>query len=147
MNIVNGATEPASPTAGTASPEKLVIRDRTDAKIFFEKLLKAVQIAIKALFFIGCGAIAMAMERLRHRNKTASGTGSTHDSSASETPQGIKVPVLPIDNYSRLNPDRIVENLTGLSREQLTLVRDFEAAHKHRNRILEAVDQRLAMNC
>jgi hypothetical protein len=43
-----------------------------------------------------------------------------------------------------LNSDRIVESLIGLSTEQLWIVRNFETTHKNRNRVLKAIDQRLA---
>jgi len=146
VNAVNETRESAVATTGPVPSEKLVVHDRTEAKIFFDKLLKGVQIVVKLVFFIGCGAIAIALERFRDLIKTVSDTEFSHspDLLAQEQPQGIKVPIFPIDNYSQLDPDRIVESLIGLSTEQLWIVRNFETTHKNRNRILEAIDQHLA---
>jgi hypothetical protein len=146
VNAVNEIQEPASAAAGLAPPQNLVIHDRTETRIFFDRLLKRIQIVIKALFFISCGAIAIALERLGVLFQAASYATVSHspDLSAREQPQGIKVPIFPIDNYNQLDPDRIVESLLGLSTEQLRVVRNFEGTHKNRNRILEAIDQHLA---
>ena len=146
VNAVNETQKSASATTGPTPSEKLVIHDRTDAKIFFDKLLKGVQIIVKTVFFIGCGAVAIALGRLRDLVKTASAVEIVHPSDlpAQEQLQGIKVPIFPIDNYNQLALDRVVESLTGLSTEQLWIVRNFETTHKNRNRVTEAIDQRLA---
>jgi len=146
VNAVNETQKSSSATTGPAHSEKLVIHDRTEARIFFDKMLKGVQIIVKAVFLIGCGAVAIALERLGDLVKTASAVEISHpsDLSSEEKPQVIKVPIFPIDNYNQLNSDRIVESLIGLSTEQLWIVRNFETTHKNRNRVLKAIDQRLA---
>jgi hypothetical protein len=146
VDTVNGARESASRTIGSAPPEKIPIHDRTETRIFFEKLLRGVQVVVKTVFFIGCGAIAIALERLGNLTKNASDTGAGQSSHSPlrEEPHGIVVPIFPIDNYNQLNPARIIESLAGLSTEQLWTVRNFETTHKNRNRIVETIDQYLA---
>ena len=146
MNAVNETQKSSLATTGAVPSEKLVIHDRTEARIFFDKMLKSVQIIVKAVFFIGCGAVAIALERLGDLVRTASAVeiSPPSDLSTEEKPQVIKVPIFPIDDYNQLNSGRILESLIGLSAEQLWIVRNYETTHKNRSGVLKAIDQRLA---
>ncbi|MBB5606156.1 MULTISPECIES: hypothetical protein [unclassified Janthinobacterium] len=51
------------------------------------------------------------------------------------------LPNLPIDGYQHLTVAQVRKKLAGLSTAQLRRVRDYEAAHKKRKGVLEALDK------
>ena len=108
----------------------------------------------------GYGATIMVYERLSALAKEARETGEAHRDDAgplarflldlvSKRPEvepsvKVKVPVLPITDYDSLTVPQVKAQLAGLTDEQLRVVRDYEAAHKNRQGVLRAIDQRLA---
>ena len=151
MNAVHGApkTAPAEPVA----PEKLVIKNRSGEEgSLMAKWLRGAQLAAQIVFFIGCVAVAIALERLMNLFKTAAGDGVSPASGQPEVrnaqghPERIKVPMLPIDNYNQLDSNQLIHRLAGLSDEQLRIVKAHETGHKSREDVLEAIDQRLGMD-
>ena len=48
---------------------------------------------------------------------------------------------LPIPGYDALSASQVVERLVGLAHEELSAVRDYEAAHRNRRTILGKIDQ------
>jgi len=152
MPAFNG-TEPSAPeSVESALPEKLVIKDHSNQRLFWDKWLSGAQLAMKIVFFIGCGAVVIILERLTHLFKTADGavtpsaTEQPETRSATGQPQRIKVPMVPIDNYNRLDSSEILRRLTGLSNEQLRIVRAYETRQKNREEVLEAIDRHLSMD-
>ena len=65
------------------------------------------------------------------------------EAQASKKAQGLSIPVLPIQNYDVLPWEEVVSRLEGLSEQQLRVLRDYEAAHKNRVKVLRAIDERL----
>ncbi len=68
------------------------------------------------------------------------------DQQASAAGAGIKmhVPVLPIEDYDKLNHEQIINKLEGLTAEQLAVLRDYEQTHANRSTVLKAIQARLA---
>jgi hypothetical protein len=150
MNYVH-ETEPTGPaTIRTAPSEKLAIKESPGPKSPMARWLRLAQIGAQIVFYIGCGAVAVALEQLTKLFRSMNGGGDTVPTGGSESrrpegqPQSIKVPMLPIDNYSRLNSKQVIGRLAGLSEEQLRIVRAHEARQKNRVNVLEAIDRRLA---
>jgi hypothetical protein len=57
--------------------------------------------------------------------------------------EGHAVERLPIDNYDELTVDEVTDRLDNLNQDELEQIRDYEAQHKERKTVLEAVDERL----
>jgi hypothetical protein len=149
MNIVH-ETEPNGPaTIRTASSENLTIKEGPGPKSPMARWLRLAQIAAQIIFYIGCGAVAVALEQLMKIFRAMDGGGDTVSPGESgprkpeAQPQSIKVPMLPIDNYNRLNSKQVIGQLAGLSEDQLRIVRAHEARQKNRMIVLEAIDRRL----
>jgi len=149
MPAFNG-TEPSAPQSVEPTlPEKLVIKDHSDQRLFWDKCLSGAQLAMKIVFFIGCGAVVIILERLTHLFKAVDGDGTKgqpETRSATGPPKRIKVPMVPIDNYNRLDSSEVIRLLSGLSNEQLRIVRGYEARQKNREEVLEAIDRHLSMD-
>lgn len=109
----------------------------------------------------GYGASLMVYERLSELAQQAheKGTGTREEAGplakffldmfappkkARKARPPTKVPVLPIADYNSLTVSQVAERLAGLTEEQLKIVRQYEAEHKNRKGVLQAIDQRLA---
>jgi excinuclease UvrABC ATPase subunit len=57
--------------------------------------------------------------------------------------QGLRESGFPVDNYDSLNADEISRQLSGLSAEELRVVRDYEERNKNRDTVLEQLDRRI----
>jgi hypothetical protein len=140
--------------AGVAPPSSKTVRIRvTDAVKdghVFEAILKAAQLIAEAAFFMSVGAIMMAWDGIGKLVRSARHKGGlgSFDLAAGFTPQPrpmkVKVPILPIDNYTGLTASEVIKGLERLAPEQLRLVRDFEIDNKNRKTIVEAIDRVLA---
>jgi len=60
------------------------------------------------------------------------------------SPVKIKVPMMPIDNYSQLDIDGVISRLEGLSVSELGIVANFERNHENRAPVVDAIEKRLA---
>jgi len=149
VHAVNEA-QSAAPVSTKPPPEKLVIKNRSDDPSLLTKWLRGAQFAAGIVFFIGCGAVAIVLERLANLFKSAEGDAGRNPSArpdapqAQEPPQRIKVPMFPIDNYNQLDAVQVMNRLAGLSNEQIRIVRAHEARLKNREDVLEAIDRHLA---
>lgn len=66
----------------------------------------------------------------------APGNGSHRDPSSRAAADALAIP-----GYDVLSASQVVARLTGLDREQLDLIRAYEAAHRNRQTILGKIDQ------
>lgn len=57
--------------------------------------------------------------------------------SGGEPPPPVDAP--PFDGYDALSADKVVERLAGMTDDEKTTVRTYEAAHKNRKTVLEAL--------
>ena len=57
--------------------------------------------------------------------------------------QGLRESGFPVENYDDLNADEISRQVSGLSTEELRVVRDYEERNKNRDTILEQLDRRI----
>ena len=55
----------------------------------------------------------------------------------------VQVPVLPLDNYDALTANKVLEQLSELSIEQLRVLREYELDHKKRTTVLRAIDKQI----
>jgi hypothetical protein len=140
--------EIAEPPKSPASAKiRISIRDKVDSRVVLDQLLRGVQTIAETVFYIGVGAVKTAWEGIEKLWATARDAGASRPLKVgivSQPPRGsvrIKVPVLPIDNYSSLTADEIVKRLEGLSPDQLEFLRSFETEHKNRKTVLEAVNR------
>jgi hypothetical protein len=152
VNAVHRTEQTAPASAESAVPEKLIIKNHSGEGPFFAKWLRGAQLVAQIVFFIGCGAIVIAMEQLMKLFKASDGDGIPRSSGQPEIrnaqghPERIKVPMLPIDNYNQLDSSQVIQRLTSLADEQLRIMQAFEACHKNRGDVLEAIDRHLAVN-
>lgn len=149
MNSVNEA--PQTIWSDQKSTAKiLVVKNKSDDRSHFSKWLRGAGVAARIFFFMAVGAVAILLERLLFLIKSAEGDRVQVSSIPSKPrndrahPERIKVPVLPIDNYNQLDAAQVISLLTGLSHEQLRLIRSHEARQKNRGEVLGAIDRLLA---
>jgi excinuclease UvrABC ATPase subunit len=57
--------------------------------------------------------------------------------------QGLRESGFPVDNYDDLNADEISRRVSGLSVEELRVIRDYEERNKNRDTVLEQLDRRI----
>src|SRR5215211_6407768 len=57
--------------------------------------------------------------------------------------QGLRDAGFPVENYDDLNADEISRRVSGLSVEELRVVRDYEERNKNRETVLEQLDRRI----
>jgi hypothetical protein len=57
--------------------------------------------------------------------------------------QGLRESGFPVQNYDDLNADDISRRVSGLSVEELRVVRDYEERNKNRDTVLEQLDRRI----
>ncbi len=67
-----------------------------------------------------------------------------HAEPANEPKPLRSVRVLPIADYASLSTAEIIARLSELDREQLQVLRNYEAEHADRSSVLEAIDAQLA---
>ena len=109
---------------------------------------RVLQSVIQVPLFIIVGILVMVWEtasklfHLVYSQGVQHGAELTGPKPASAPPK-VKVPILPIDNYSRLDADGVVRRLNGLSLTELMVVKNFENSHEKRVLVLEAIEQRL----
>jgi hypothetical protein len=102
------------------------------------ELVRALNRLTTVALLIGIGAVRVAFEGVERWLRTMRGSGSA------AAPVRQRVPLLPIHNYSRLDPTEVIARLAALTPEQLQQLRRFEAEGRNRAEILEAIDRRLA---
>lgn len=57
--------------------------------------------------------------------------------------KGLRDAGFPIENYDDLNADELSKRASGLSVEELRVVRDYEERNKNRDTVLEQLDRRI----
>jgi hypothetical protein len=121
-----------------------------DETYSFSSMGKGFQYLVQAPLFVIVGAIVALWEVVNNLFQTVYQQGSQYAASigASAKPEAnqesVKVPMMPIDNYSRLSVKDIVERLDDLSPSDLQVVRQHERSNKKRAAILKAIDRKLA---
>ncbi len=148
----------------SASPERIVgplessassnirinIRDTVESRVALDQFVRRLQSVAEAVFYIGVGAMRAAWEGIEKLWASARDTGARGPLGGPVLPKPrlrpvrIKVPVLPIDNYAGLTVDEVIRRLEGLAPDHLRILKTFEAEHKNRKTLLDAVDRALA---
>jgi hypothetical protein len=123
--------------------------DPREADSSFGSVGKGVQYIIQTPLFIIVGILVVIWETVSKVFQTVSSQAAQysagHAGAAPAAAQGkVKVPILPIDNYSRMDPDEIISRLEALSVAELGIVKNFESSHENRAAILEAIEKRVA---
>jgi hypothetical protein len=140
-----GIAEP--PKSPASAKIRISVRDKVDSRVVLDQLLRGVQTIAETVFYIGVGAVRTAWEGIGRLWATARDAGASRPSDVGVVSQPrrgsvrIRVPVLPIDNYSSLTADEVVKRLEGLSPDQLEFLRSYEMEHKNRRTVLEAVNR------
>jgi hypothetical protein len=114
----------------------------------YNYLGKGLQFLIQTPLFIIVGILMMIWEMVNklfqavyHQGAQLAGQSAANQRTEAG-PVKFKVPMMPIDNYSRLDIDGVIRSLEGLTADQLDIVKNFEISHQNRQAILDAVDQR-----
>jgi hypothetical protein len=121
-----------------------------DAEFLLGQLGKGIQLIVQAVLFIVCGAVVVVYEgfgkffQAVYEKGTQYGKDLVAPAAPKPPAQKVKVRVLPIDDYSRLTVDQIIDRLQGLSPEELTLIKSFEIGQQNRSAVLEAIDRRVS---
>jgi hypothetical protein len=121
---------------------------QTEAEPSYNYLGKGFQFLIQTPLFIIVGVIVVIWETINKLFQAISQQGAQLTSQQGESrraeagPVRIKVPMMPIDNYSQLDIDAIIGSLEGLTLAELDIVKNYEISHENRQLILDAIDQR-----
>jgi hypothetical protein len=104
---------------------------------------------IKTPFFIVVGIIVVLWETisglLRGLRNGVDPSPRPRDGHGTSAPaRRMKVPMMPIDNYSQLDVTEVIARLEHLGAGELAIVRNYESDHANRQTVLDAIDQRLA---
>jgi hypothetical protein len=124
--------------------------EKGDETYSFSSMGKGLQYLVQAPLFVIVGAIVTLWEVMNNLFQSVYQQGSQYAASlgANTKPNGnresVKVPVMPIDNYSRLSVRDIVRRLDNLSRSDLQVVKQHERSTKNRVSVLGAIDRKLA---
>jgi hypothetical protein len=116
----------------------------------FSSLGKGFQYLIQAPLFVVVGVFVAIWEMFNNLFQTVYQQGAQYtahlsgDGKQEATTNGLKVPMLPIDNYSQLSVKEITTQLDELSPDDLQVVKQYERGHKKRSSVLESIDRRLA---
>jgi hypothetical protein len=108
---------------------------------------KGLQFLIQTPLFIIVGVIVIIWETINKLFQAIYQQGAQLTSQQGESrraqsgPVGIKVPMMPIDNYSQLDVDGVIARLDGLSPTELGIVKNYEINHENRQSIVEAVER------
>jgi hypothetical protein len=116
----------------------------------FRSMGKGFQYLVQAPLFVIVGAIVALWEVINNLVQTiyqqgsqyAASLGATVKTEANQAP--VKVPMMPIDNYSRLSMRDVLRRLDDLSPEDLQVVRQHERDNKNRTAIIRAIDKKLS---
>jgi hypothetical protein len=115
----------------------------------YNYLGKGLQFLIQTPLFIIVGILVMIWEavnkmfHLIYQQGAQLAAQSDASQRAEAGPVKVKVPMMPIDNYSQLDIDGVIRSLDGLGPAELDIVKHFEMSHANRQVILDAIDQRL----
>jgi hypothetical protein len=151
MNRLPPASSIATDGQRTARAINVAIKEAPDIHPVVESLLSRLSLVAKVLLYLGLGAIVLAWEmigKLFHPPHDSTPGGPDKPTAAGSPPSSqpaIKVPMVPIDDYSRLDEEHVIRRLDDLTETQLRVVGDFERAHLHRPRILQEIDRMLAL--
>jgi hypothetical protein len=123
--------------------------DQHEADSSFGSLGRGLQFMIQTPLFIIVGIIVVIWETVSKLFQTIYSQGLQYGpalggAKPAAAPMAVKVPILPIDNYSRMDVDEIIKCLDGLSPAELAVVKNFESSHENRGPIVNAIDKRLA---
>jgi hypothetical protein len=110
-------------------------------KTVIDYALKGAFIITQTTFFIACGAIAIALESLGKLLKTFYESPAHRPIVQTQKAliKKIKVPILPIDHYNNLGEDEILRQLKVLPKDQLKILKSFEAENQNRRVIIETL--------
>jgi hypothetical protein len=123
---------------------------QTEAEPSYSYLGKGLQFLIQTPLFILVGVIVIIWETINKLfqavyQQGAQFTAEHGESAKAETsPIKIKVPMMPIDNYSQLDIEGVISRLEGLSISELGIVENFERNHENRAPVVVAIEKRLA---
>jgi hypothetical protein len=122
---------------------------KEDEDSSFNYLGRGIQFMIQTPLFIIVGIIVVVWETVSKLFQTVYSQGAQYSAGLAGakpgvTPTKVKVPILPIDNYSRLDAGEVISRLEGLSLGELGVVKNFESSHENRAPILEAIEKRIA---
>jgi hypothetical protein len=113
----------------------------------FGSVGKGLQFLIQTPLFIIVGIIVVIWETVNKLFQTVYSQGIQYGSALGgakpAAPMAVKVPILPIDNYSRMDVDEIIRALDELSLAELAVVKNFESSHENRAPILNAIEKRI----
>jgi hypothetical protein len=115
----------------------------------YSYLGKGLQFLIQTPVFIIVGVLVMVWEMINkvfqavYHQGTQLAAPSDASQRAQTGPVKIKVPMMPIDNYSHMDIDGVIGSLEGLTPAELGVVKNFEVSHANRQAVLDAIDQRL----
>jgi uncharacterized protein (DUF1330 family) len=70
-------------------------------------------------------------------------TGGAVGAAAEGTEQAMEAVAFPIEGYDEMNVDEISGRLSGLSVEEVQVVRDYEELHEKRQSLLERMDRKI----
>ena len=123
--------------------------DRTDEQ-GYQVSGGGLEALIRVPLFIIVGFVVLVWEAINRVLRTVLQQGAQLSTASpverrvsSVTKTAIKVPMMPIDNYSQLSAEDIVARLENLGAAELAIVRSYEIDHENRQAVLEAIDQRL----
>jgi hypothetical protein len=121
-------------------------KDDEDSSINY--LGRGLQMMIQTPLFIIVGIVVVIWETVSKLFQAVYSQGAQYGGGLAAKPGAaptkVKVPILPIDNYSRMGVDEVIGHLEELSVADLGIVRNFESSHENRAPILEAIEKRLA---
>jgi hypothetical protein len=107
-----------------------------------ETLIRVPLFIIVGFVVVVWEAIARVLRSvLQQSGQLARPGAETRVSAVAATP--VKVPMMPIDNYSQLDADEIIARLEKLEADELAIVKDYEIDHGNRQAVLDAIEQRL----
>ena len=112
---------------------------------------KGLQFLVQTPLFIIVGILVMVWETINKLFHTIYHQGAqlAEQTGVTGTAPGgtmkIKVPMMPIDNYSQLDASGVISSLEGLTPAELNVVKNFETSHGNRQEIIDAIDQQLSV--
>jgi hypothetical protein len=120
-----------------------------EADSSFGSVGRGLQCIIQTPLFIIVGTLVVIWETVNKLFQMVYSQGAQYSAglagaAPAAAPTKVKVPILPIDNYSRMDADEIIGRLEGLSLAELGVVKNFESSHENRAAILEAIERRVA---
>jgi hypothetical protein len=116
----------------------------------YSYLGKGLQFIIQTPLFILVGVIVVIWETINKLFHAVYQQGAQFTSERGESAKTevsrvtIKVPMMPIDNYSQLDIEGVLCRLDGLSVSELGIVENFERTHENRAPVVDAIERRRA---